>query len=197
MGINLHVICVAYNRVIPLRILCDCFLVQTDSNWNLHIIYDGPVPEEVQKIFDIYAKEKRINFYRSEKRLGNHGHPNRKQLLDKLVANPEDYILMTNDDNYYVPEFVKYVLKRCDSSVGIVLFNTVHSYFNYQVQESKLRIGDIDMGAFIVKCSIAKNVGFNHIEHIADGYYAEECGKYCKDNNYKIIHIQKPIFIHN
>jgi len=194
---KLIVISVAYERPIPLRILIDCFIIQTDQRWKLSVIYDGPVPKDVQKVMDLYAKNDKIVFYRSKERLGNYGHPNRKQVLDRLPGDDDDYVLMTNDDNYYVPVYIESMLSKCNNGVGIVSCNTVHSHFQYKVHESLLKCGRIDMGAFIVRYPIAKEVGFNHIDFAADGHYAEECAEACRLNRLQTIHIPKPLFIHN
>jgi hypothetical protein len=117
-------------------------------------------------------------------------------MLDKLDAEEMDYVLLTNDDNFYVPVYVEMMLQKCSRTVGIVSCNTVHSHFGYSVHESKLKRSQIDMGAFIVKYPIAKSVGFVHTEFDADGMYAEECHAMCRAQGWEYIHIPKPYFIH-
>ena len=192
----LKIIVVAYNRPIELRILCDCFLVQSIPNWELYIIYDGPAPKEIQEIMALYNDE-RIHFACSKYRNGNYGHPNRRKMLEILDGTNDDFVLLTNDDNYYVPVFVEYMLQQATRTVGIVSCNTVHSHFMYKVHESKLLTNGIDMGAFIVRYSIAKGIGFKHEEFEADGMYAEECANACRCANLTTYHIPKPLFCHN
>ena len=55
-------------------------------------------------------EDSRIHFYESPERYQNYGHPNRRSMLKAIECNPSDFILMTNDDNYYVPRFVAYML---------------------------------------------------------------------------------------
>jgi hypothetical protein len=171
-------------------------LVQTNPVWELNIIYDGPPPEIIKEIIGSYTDD-RIKFFNSQKRLGNYGHPNRKQLLDKLACDPSDFILMTNDDNYYVPVFVEYMSQQATRLVGIVSCNTIHSHFQYRVHESRLVENGIDMGAFIVRAQIAKIVGFRYEDFSADGKYAEECANTCRAYKMEIVHLPKPLFIHN
>ena len=97
---KIHVICVAYYRDISLRGLIDSFLLQTDPNWLMYVIHDGKTPPKVKKIQDLYADD-RIAFMESDTRNQQYGHPNRRHVLNKLPVN-NDYVLMTNDDNYYV-----------------------------------------------------------------------------------------------
>lgn len=192
----IRIICVAYERVIPLQILCDCFLVQTNPHWELNIIYDGPPPDSICEMIG-GIKDKRVKFFQSKERNGNYGHPNRRKLLYNLEGKEDDYVLMTNDDNYYVPVFVDMMLSKTGPKVGIVSCNTVHSHFSYDVHFSKLVETGIDMGAFIVRFDVAKTIGFKYDHFSADGRYAKECSDYCITHNLQVVHLPKPLFIHN
>ena len=192
---KLQVLCVAYNRPIELMELCICFLRQTNPNWELTIMYDGVVPKQISDIMGLFGDE-RIHFMHSPTRNGNYGHPNRKTMLEGLQCDSNDFVLMTNDDNVYVPIFVDVMLGATESA-GVVMCNTLHSYTKYLPHISELRECGIDMGAFIVRADVAKSVGFNHIHFSADGKYAEECGLYCKEKGLGIKHVQHLLFIHN
>ena len=194
---KIHIIAVAYERPIPLQILIGSFIVQTNPNWVLHIIYDGTAPIEIIDIVTPFVKDNRVHFYESPERYQNYGHPNRKTMLQTIETNPGDFILMTNDDNYYVPVFIEYMIAACHAKIGIVYCNTVHSHAQYDVHNSELRENAIDMGAFMVRADIAKRTGFNHIHFSADGTYAEECFQTCLKYRLKVTKINKPYFIHN
>ena len=192
---KLQVLCVAYNRPIELMELCLCFLRQTNPNWELTIMYDGVVPKQIQDIMNLFGDE-RIHFTHSEKRNQLWGHPNRKTMLEALQCDPGDFVLMTNDDNVYVPIFVDVMLEAANNA-GIVMCDTLHSYTRYTPHISELRECGIDMGAFIVRADVAKAVGFNHTHFSADGRYAQECGAYCKKIDLPIRHVKHLLFIHN
>jgi hypothetical protein len=197
---NLHVICVAYQRAIPLRILIDSFKVQTNPCWILYIIHDGPAPEDVKEVVSLYKNDPRIFFSETPTRLGKYGHPNRDAMLKRLALNHRDFVLITNDDNYYVPVFVEMMMKYGHSPanpVGMVYCDTVHSYFQYNVLQSQVKKDHIDMGSFIVRVDIAKKIGFKSMELNGDGAYAEECANFCTRIRLKINYIQKPLFVHN
>jgi len=198
---KIHVIAVAFERYEPLEILILSLLVQTNPDWTLHIVYDGPAP---QKIRDIIApllsgkqKDSRIHFWQSPERYQNYGHPNRRTMLQIIETDSNDYILMTNDDNYYVPRFVEFMLSVTDEKTGIVYCDTIHSHMGYNIHYSEMRESGIDMGAFIVRADIAKETGFNYDHFSADGRYAEDCLRMCQTKGLKIIKINKPLFIHN
>lgn len=193
----LHVICTAYHRPIQLRMFIDSFLLQTNQNWVLHIVHDGNPSIEIEKVINSY-EDKRILFTSTKTVNGNYGHPNRKLMLETIIARGNDYVLITNEDNYYVPVFVEYMLNEADhKSVGIVYCNTIHSFFGYTLHNSRLVERHIDCGAFVVRCDVAKKVGFNGIHHSADGEYAQECKRISDNYGLKIIKIEKPLFIHN
>lgn len=194
---KLHVIAVAYERPINLRILIDCFLVQTCPEWKIYIVYDGKAPKEIKDILKDYIDDDRIVLYESKERKGNFGHPNRAAMLQKIKGDPNDYVLITNDDNYYVPKFVEFFLYSTNETIGMVYCNTLHSYYAYDVHQSRIQEKCIDMGCFIVRLDIAQETGFNHYNHSADGLYAEECLATCKRKGLNARYIPKALFIHN
>jgi hypothetical protein len=194
---TLHVICTVYNRTIPLRMLIDCFLVQNNPNWKLYIVCDGPASEGVKKIIEGYKTEPRITFIQTPHRLQKWGHPNRKMMLERLSGMKDDYVLITNDDNYYMLVFVDHFLGSCGKDTGMVYCNTIHNGMDYGILYTRIKVNSIDMGSFIVRLDVAKVVGFNHMVLQADGIYAEECARYCQDHRLAIKYIDKPLFVHN
>ena len=192
---KLHVICVAYKRIIPLRVLVDSFLLQTNPNWILYVVHDGKMPNGVKDVSKLYTDD-RISFIETDKRKGFYGHINRRMMLDTLPS-CDDYVLMTNDDNYYTPMFVEFILEAGGEDVGVIYCDTIHSHFQYDYHKSSLRQNGIDMGAFIVKLDVAKCTGFNNLDYSADGIFAGDCLETCNENGLKTTHIKKGLFIHN
>ncbi|MGD0341565.1 MAG: glycosyltransferase family A protein [Bacteroidales bacterium] len=193
---KLHIICAAYKRPIPLRIMIDCFIIQTNPNWQMYVIHDGPTPEDIRHAI-AFRDDPRITMIETEEVHGSWGHPNRKLMLEKLPCNSEDFVLITNDDNYYVPRFVEVFLAQINNHVGFVFCDTVHSYMIYDVLHTEVKECSIDMGSFIVRLDIAKKVGFQHMHETADGTYAEECAMECTANNLRIVGIRKALYVHN
>ena len=191
---TLKILVVAYQRVIPLQILIDCFLVQTDAKWEMHIIHDGPAPEEVKNII---PDDSRVNFYETKQRMKNYGHPNRRYLLNTIAVKPDDFILITNDDNYYVPMFVQFMRHEAKLGVGVVYNDCLHNYYQYNVLKSRMQIHYIDMGSFIVRADVAKTVGFTSDAFHADGIYAEACAGYCNCHSLAIKYVPRSLFVHN
>ncbi len=192
----IKVICVAYERPIPMRGLIDSFLLQTNPDWELDIIYDGPIPEDIWAVLNLY-NDARLWFDYTEVRTENYGHLNRKAKLEEAESSDTDFILMTNDDNYYVPVFIDYFLKEITSDVGFVYCDSVHSHFEYNLHKTKVKVDHIDIGSFIVRADMAKMAGFHNITFNADGEYAEACLAMCHQHGLREVYIPKPLFIHN
>lgn len=193
---TLQVIAVAYQRPKEIKLLISSFIVQTNPNWQMYIIHDGPTPQEITDVVTEFNDE-RLILCESKIRKGKWGHPNRKMMLEKIRTNPDDAILLTNDDNYYVRTFVDMMLKAMTKAVGMVHCDMLHNYTDYSILRTQPRISGIDMGAFVVRADIAKKVGFNSVRFEADGQYCEEVVKFCKENNYRVLHIDKILFVHN
>ena len=160
----------------------------------MHIVHDGPAPEEVKNVL---PEDPRIIFYETATRVKNYGHPNRRMMLNDIQVNTDDFILITNDDNYYVPEYVRYMRQDAKSGVGIVYYDCLHNYMSYEILKSKMQTNAIDMGSFIVRADVAKKVGFTSNAFHADGIYAEACAAYCNTNKLAIKYIPRAIFVHN
>jgi GT2 family glycosyltransferase len=192
----LQIITVAYQRPKEIKLLISSFIVQTNPAWKMYIIHDGPTPEEITNIITEFHDD-RLILCESKTRKGKWGHPNRKMMLDKIPCEPDDPILLTNDDNFYVRTFVDKMLTGMTKSVGMVYCDMLTNYYDYDIIRCIPKVNSIDMGAFVVRADIAKKVGFNSVKFQADGEYCEEVVKCCKENNYRVLKIEKILFIHN
>lgn len=196
---KLHIIVIAYERPVPMRILIDCFLSQyTKYEWDMIIIHDGPASQAVKDVMKLYRDDKRILFIDTDVRVGNWGHENRREMLQLQEGAPDDFVLITNDDNYYVPKFVQMFMDEAvKPRTGMVYCDFLHHNFVYDVLVSRPKVNYMDMGAFIVNLPLAKEVGFVHNVPHSDGLYAEECAAKCIQKGLKVTKIPKPLFVHN
>lgn len=197
---KLHVIVIAYDRPVAMRGLIDSFLLQSNPNWVMTVIHDGPASYDVKQVMEnrFYKDDRRIAFIETAGRMQNWGHINRKQGLQMLMGEPGDFVLITNDDNYYIPKFVEYMFREIEKGgVGMVYCNFLHHTLEYINMISQPKLNYIDMGAYIVELKLAQEVGFVHEIAGADGLFAEECHALCLERGLKSIHVDKTLFIHN
>jgi len=189
---------VTYNHTHELEVSIGSFLLQTNPNWEMLIVHDGPAPKVVHKIMDRYKDDPRIKFTCTLKRNGKYGHINRRYFLNSLVADENDWVLLSNSDNYYCPQFVSQMMEATKKeNAGFIYSDTIHSHLNYGYHRSRLFEGGLDMGCFIVRADISKFVGFTHDDFSADGFYAESCAKECARRGLVAYHIARALFVHN
>ena len=184
----LEIIAVTYKQDHIMHCFMESILAQTLKNWRTFLIHDGPC-ELFEKESEKYKLDPRINVSNTLTRYNDFGHSLRSQGLEKFIGNSE-YLLITNADNYYVPTFIE---EMCLGTEDFVYCNMIHNHRNYGVLDSKIERGFIDMGSFIVKTKIAKQVGFNHTCYAADWFFIQDLLKVVSS----IRKVDKTLFVHN
>jgi len=191
------IIAVTYGHNEVLKCFINSIKSQTNTNWRLFIIHDG-LNQKLKKELEVekYVDNQKVFFIEHKERTQKYGHLLRKWGLDNLVTN--EYVLITNGDNYYTPNMIDEVLKRKEE---FIYFDCVHSHktvlnYNkstYGFMQTELRSSKIDMGCAVIKSNIAKKIGFNHFSFAADWKYFEEILR-TKPTTFKI---DKVLFVHN
>jgi hypothetical protein len=193
----IDIITVTYGQDENLKCFINSIKSQTDNRWRLFIIHDGlneKLKNDLTK--NNYLIDEKIVFIEYPNRTQKYGHILRGWGLENLVNN--EYVLITNGDNYYTPNMVNEVLSRNED---FIYFNCVHSHktinnnnkTDYGFLDAKLNRGWIDIGSAVIKTKVAKNIGFNSTEFAADWFYFEEILK-TRPSIYKI---DKVLFVHN
>ena len=200
-SVFLEIICVTYSRPKELRVLVGSLACQTNLSFILKIIHDGPSVETRECVVDLQKvyPEITIIYQETEKRFSDLGDSLRdKGLMDSVY----EYVLLTNDDNYYVPVFVQEIQEMIEQeSADIVYYDMVHSYaflhspnpIPYQLLITEPRLNSIDIGSFVFKGQLGKTVGYHARSNNADGLFFEEL----KATGAKITKIPKVLFVHN
>lgn len=187
---KVSVICSAYQRPRQIEVLLHCFLCQTYTDWEIHVMHDS-VSEEIRKIVTGF-NDKRIFYHESEIRYNDFGHTLREQGLNFVTG---DYLMWTNDDNYYVPVFLERMLNNIQSGdYDFVYCDMVHSHEDYHVLVTQPAFCKIDMGAFIVKTSIAQEVRFPDRDFCADGKFVE---RVMALEGIRTVKVEQILFVHN
>jgi hypothetical protein len=191
------IIAVTYGQNEILKCFINSIKSQTSNKWRLILIHDGPNPNLREELInENYLNDSKIEFYEYSSRTENYGHILRKWGVENHIKN--EYVLITNGDNYYIPNMIEEVLKRNED---FIYFDLVHSHKNprnhnkstYGYMDTKLSCSNIDMGCVVIKSDLAKKTGFNHISFDADWKYFEEILK-TDPTTYKI---DKILFVHN
>jgi len=184
-----------YNRVNHLITLIGSLMAQSNPNWKAHIIADCP-PEDIQnKIKGVvdFFNDKRIKLTILPERYNDWGHTPRQYGVNNST---EEWVLMTGEDNYYVPEFVDSMLVE-GKNQHFVYCDMVHNWTDKQYisVKTKLNFGHIDIGCFMIKTNMAQKIKLRVNEEWADWYFVEEFVNKFKHANVK--KINKLLYVHN
>jgi glycosyltransferase involved in cell wall biosynthesis len=183
-----------YNRPDHLMCLLNSLCAQRSDKWSAHVVADCPPEGTLDKIMNYFKDDKRIKFTILPERYNDWGHTPRNYGVEHAT---EDWVIMTGEDNYYVPVFVDNFLSAVTPKVGFVFCNMVHNWTNFQYYsiDCEPKWGKIDIGNFMIKTKLAKQMKLNPTIEQADGVYVEEFKKKFPDE--KMIKIHKILYVHN
>jgi hypothetical protein len=125
-------------------------------------------------------------------------------LRERLVPEAQgDWLLLTNEDNYYVPAWLDNVMPLVEHH-DMIMWDMVHSHVRpggrdqdaYQQFHCFPRAHNVDMGSFMVRTSLAKQVGFRYKNDVADGLYCEELYQLLSGPD-RFAKINRVMFVHN
>ena len=183
----LQIIAVTYDQNHELKCFIESILAQTEENWRLLVIHDGP-SVEFGKIMEPYLKDPRIDCMLTSKRYNDWGHSLRKLGIEKL--GDSEYTLTTNCDNYYAPVFVH---EMCCRNADLVYCDLIHNHRGYTFMDSKLERRHIDCGNVVVRTGLVKKVGWNHFDYAADWHFIADC----LEAGASVEKVKACLFVHN
>lgn len=199
---QLTIVCVAYKRYRNIPILIHAFLAQSLQNFKLIVLHDGYDREMDQILGELKSRNPGvIDYCFSEERYNDYGHTLRD--IGIRMADTE-YLLITNDDNYYCPVFVENMFSALHThNADIVLCDMIHSHNQpggrpqtaYAFFETAPQRCSIDIGCFITKTELAKKVGFRDKSHDGDATYFEDLIAVKPD--VRIAKVNQVLFVHN
>ena len=181
-----------YNRYDQLVSMLSSLMAQISKNWLATIVVDDFENDNVKNIVKKFNSDK-IKYIFTNKRYNDFGHTPREIGKQQAIG---DYIIMTGDDNYYVPSFVQEFENKIyeNNNPGMVYCNMLHNVYDYNPFNCTIVDGRIDMGAFATRIDLAQNLELGK-EYAADAYFVMNF--YKKYTTEKIIKIEKILFIHN
>jgi glycosyltransferase involved in cell wall biosynthesis len=196
-NIKFSIIVVSYKKHNELKCLLYSILSQTYQNFEIIVLHDG-IDNDHQIMMSEFLKDDRITYIQTHKRYNDWGMTLRNMGLDIVTG---DFILNTNDDNYYTPNCLQeiYNVLVSNTECNFVYFDSIDKNFQWQNQHQPPyslfkpfpKVTHIDMGQFLVRKDLMENRRFK-IEYSADGILVEELNPFINP-----IYIEKVLFIHN
>lgn len=194
---------VSYRRYTQIACLIHSLQAQTMPAFHLVILHDGPDFEMLQLLSKL-SRETALSFeFRfSRVRHNDYGHSLRAEAIQVCDT---DYILLTNDDNYYVPKFAELMLTAATRhDLDMVLCDMVHSHDrpggrpvgSYAAFPTHPSAGNVDIGCFITRTERAKRVGFRDKRSIGDATYVTDLMALGPDLM-RWAKVEKILFVHN
>ena len=184
-----------YSRINHLITILGSFKSQSNPNWKAHIVADCPpsdIQDKINKTIEFFDDE-RFKLTILPERYNDWGHTPRQYGLDNAT---EEWVVMTGEDNYYVPEFVDIMLSE-GKDHHFVYCNMVHNWINkdYIPLNSVLKFGGIDIGNFMTRTNMAQKIKLRKDHQWADWFFVEEF-----QNKYKVAKYKKVngvLYVHN
>lgn len=201
---TIDVIAVAYQRFGELKVFVQSWINQTEKNWVLTVIHDGPSAEfeMIMATFEAQAPQ-RVFHKTTELRHKDYGHTLRDIGLKSVTG---DYVLLTNADNYFIPKAVEFMNEALNQNdADVVIFNMIHSHNRpggrnlppYSYFESNYAPRSIDISAAIVKSELARMAGFRDKTHDGDVTYFGDIVNMKAPLPLSILKIPRVLLVHN
>ena len=178
-------------RIIDQALCCVYSLLsQSYQNFEIFIPHDGPLDDP--SLADAFRKlSPKITFIDNLKKTGCWGFYHRYPTA--MIEPHADWVLFTNEDNYYVPEFFNLMMNETrNQDTGMVYCNMIHSAHHWSAFESIPLVDRIDMGAFISRMDLVKSTEWTDFCHNADGIYAAKIAQKTKP-----VKAKGYLFVHN
>jgi len=196
----LEIVIVTYQRTSQLMCLLWSLECQTFSNFKIRIIHDGHHAETQSAVESFASKSSiQISYDESKIRFNDYGHSLRQWGLQESES---EFLLLTNDDNYYTPNFLEEMFELLFSKKGdIVYCDMVHSHvmkdlpnpIGYQTLVTEEKFCRIDIGCFIFRTSLGQRVGFKARDFNADWTFFSDM----ISTKPEVVKLPKVMFVHN
>lgn len=200
---RLTIVVVTYRQPMALECLLASLRCQTLQNFDVIILHDGP-DEETRGVAAAFESvdSGAYRYVETATRFNDYGH----SLRDIGIADATgEFLLITNGDNYYAPRFVEFAFDVIDANgLDLAMWDFVHSHSNpggtglpayspFSVYPFPLRI---DIGSFMVKSALAKQVGFRDKSHDGDASYLQDILER-SGPSLRMGKIEKTLMVHN
>lgn len=115
-----------------------------------------------------------------------------------IMAAKGDYVVLTNQDNYFTLGWRHRIESAFNKSTGMVYWNCINNLWKWtDFGGSRIKRGHIDLSCVAVKTEIARVVGFEWRNYDADFDYIDSCAQVCKQKGFTLNHINEALCVHN
>lgn len=205
---KIEIIIPTYKRPYNLLVIINSFLTQVYytnqpdeyvvphefdmQHWKLHIVSDCEDPE-LREIAAMYSEFSNIKFsFLADGPHKDWGHTAREYGLQNAKC---EWVIMTGDDNYYVPSLISEILTVINNNPDCIFiyWNMLHNGFDYREFNTAPEVKKIDIGSFACKTKLAKRIPIKKI-YDADGFFVVD---YLNKFKGDVIKIDKVLYVHN
>jgi glycosyltransferase involved in cell wall biosynthesis len=183
-----------YNRPDKLMSILMSIKCQSLNQWKVHVVADAPY-DGFDSVRDYFSGDERFKFSVLNGPHKDWGHTARNYGLELAE---EEWVVMSGDDNYYMPLFVEIFLNSIKNryDANFVHCNLIHNWVsnNYIALISLPKVNRIDIGNFMTRTKFAKQLKLDVTKANADGIFVEEYINKFKGN---IIHLEQFLYVHN
>jgi glycosyltransferase involved in cell wall biosynthesis len=182
-----------YNRTDHLMCIINSIKAQRSDMWKVHVVADCPPEGTLDKIIEFLKDDERIKFTILPERYNDWGHTPRNYGLENAT---EEWVVMTGEDNYYMPVFVDNFLDAVDDDTHFVFCNMVHNWTDYQYYavDCAPSYGRIDIGNFMSRRKYANQLKLRTDIAQSDYLFVEE---YLNKFKGTIKKVPKYLYVHN
>lgn len=173
-----------------IRTLLECLNQQTSKNWKATIVCDGQSAMTNQLVKDLLIPGKIDLISLPDGPHKDWGHTPREVGKNQSTG---DFIVMTGDDNYYVPSFVQEVSEHT-TNYDFIYCDMLHNQYDYRPFITQPTLNYIDIGCFAIRGNIAKKIPLNKT-YSADGEFVQEYIK--RYGTSRVKKINKILYVHN
>lgn len=189
------IIVVAYKRYNELKCLLYSLLSQSFTDFEVIAIHDGEDTKH-RELFENFEGDPRITYIQTLTRYNDWGMTLRNIGLKMALG---EWVINTNDDNYYTPNWLEELNQHTDPPVNFIYYDAVLSHYNelnhnkkdYGLLVPQIKGCYIDMGQFAVKKEVLEGHEFKNVAP-ADSELIEEI-----KNKLSPLYINKVLFVHN
>ncbi len=196
-----NVVVPTFNHKHKLEVIINCFLSQTLDEWAMTVVSDGPADIEYNRVIERYSDINNISFHCMDKRYNDWGHTPREY---GLYQGDSEWTIMTGYDNYYVPTFIEEFTRvskttnNCEFIFCDFILNHLRDGIPYNKYiNSKLEVGEIDIGNFAVKTSTLREVGFTFREFAADWELVKALRSVIFNKQGNVVKLNQTLYVHN